>query len=74
MADNLNDRGAQDRSRININEAHELRYWTEKLGVSEAELRVAVAEVGVSAEEVRLHLGKAPRETGGGVKTRAHAG
>ena len=60
MADNLDIRGAQDRSRININESHEVQYWTQKLGVDEAELRIAVASVGVSAEEVRLHLGMAP--------------
>jgi hypothetical protein len=61
MADNLNNRGAGDRARININEPHEIRYWTDALQVSEAELRAAVASVGVSAEEVRLHLGMAPQ-------------
>ncbi|MDB5847301.1 MAG: hypothetical protein JWP29_1053 [Rhodoferax sp.] len=61
MADNLNLRGGADRSRININEPHEVRYWTDALHVSEAELRTAVASVGVSAEEVRLHLGMAPQ-------------
>ena len=38
MADNLQDRGAQDRARVNINEEHEVRYWTEKFGVSEEDL------------------------------------
>lgn len=56
MADDLSDRGAQDRSRINVNEAHELRYWTETLNVSEEQLRSAVSEVGVSAEAVRQFL------------------
>ena len=64
MADNLSNRGAADRARININEPHEIRYWTEALKVSEAELRAAVASVGVSAEEVRLHLGMAPQSAG----------
>ncbi|HYD11471.1 MAG TPA: DUF3606 domain-containing protein [Allosphingosinicella sp.] len=58
MADDLKDRGAQDRARININEEHEVRYWTEALGVNEQQLRAAVAEVGVSADEVRRLLGK----------------
>jgi hypothetical protein len=58
MADDLKDRGAQDRARINVNEEHELRYWTKALGVSEQELRDTVARVGVSAEKVRQALGK----------------
>jgi len=28
MADDTNNRGAQDRGRINVNEDHEIRYWT----------------------------------------------
>ena len=58
MADDLKDRGAQDRARINVNEAHEVRYWTEALNVSEAQLRAAVSAVGVSAEAVRQFLGR----------------
>ena len=58
MPDNLQDRGAQDRSRINVNEPHELRYWTSRLGVSEAALKQAVAEVGVSVDAVAKQLGK----------------
>lgn len=58
MADDLNQRGPQDRSRINVEESHELRYWTQTLGVSEAQLRDAVKAVGVSATRVREHLGK----------------
>ena len=58
MADDLSQRGAQDRSRINVEESHELRYWTQALGVSEEKLREAVKAVGVSADRVREHLGK----------------
>jgi len=57
MADDLALRGAADRTRIDVNEDHELRYWTHTLGVSEEELRKAVAAVGVSASAVREHLG-----------------
>jgi len=56
MADDLKDRGAQDRARINLNEEHEVRYWTEALNVSEAQLRTAVSAVGLSAEAVRRFL------------------
>jgi len=58
MTDNLSNRGPQDRARINVNESHEVRYWTQKLGVSEAQLREAVKTVGVSADAVTKHLGK----------------
>lgn len=56
MSDNLNNRGAQDRARINLSEAHEVRYWTDALSVSEEELRDLVGEVGDQAEKVRTAL------------------
>ena len=34
MADDKTNRGPQDRSRINMHEDYEVRYWTEALGVS----------------------------------------
>ena len=58
MADNLTDRGAQDRARINLSEDHEVRYWTEALNVTEAQLRTAVGAVGVGAEAVRKFLNR----------------
>ena len=58
MPDDLTQAGAQDRSRINIDEPHEVRYWTQRFDVSEDALRRAVAQVGVSAEAVARHLGK----------------
>lgn len=56
MSDNLNNRGAQDRARINLSEAHEVRYWTDALSVSEEELRDLVGRVGDQAEKVRTAL------------------
>lgn len=58
MSDDLKNRGPQDRSRINVNEDHELRYWSKELAVSEDQLRAAVKAVGVSVEAVKKHLGK----------------
>jgi len=52
MADDPSNRGQQDRQRINVNQEHEVRYWTEKLGCSADELRQIVAEVGPMAEAV----------------------
>jgi hypothetical protein len=56
MADDTSNRGAADRKRISLTEDYELRYWTEKLGISEARLREVVAEVGHMAEDVRRAL------------------
>ncbi|WP_313172674.1 DUF3606 domain-containing protein [Massilia oculi] len=58
MSDDLNKRGQQDRTRINMHEEHEVRYWTEALGVTRDELQRAVDQVGVSAAAVREHLGR----------------
>ncbi len=53
MADDLKNRGEQDRARINVNEEHEVRYWTKELGVDEEELKRLVAQHGSSADAVR---------------------
>jgi len=60
MADDLKNRGAQDRSRVNIHEDYEVQYWTKKWGVSKEQLAAAVQKAGVSAEAVAPQLGKAP--------------
>ena len=58
MADDLKNRGPADRSRVNVHEDHEVRYWTEKWGVSETQLVAAVRKVGVSADAVAQALRK----------------
>jgi hypothetical protein len=52
MADNPGIRGQPDRSRINVNQEHEVRYWTEKLGISADELKQIVDEVGPMTDAV----------------------
>jgi hypothetical protein len=59
MADDLKNRGAQDRARVNIHEDHEVAYWTKKWGISKEELAAAVKKAGVSADAVAKELGKA---------------
>lgn len=56
MADDKNVRGGQDRQRINTNQDYEVRDWAKKFGVSEDELKSAVAQVGNQAEAVERHL------------------
>ena len=50
---------AADRKRINVNEDYELRYWTEKFGVSAEDLKRAVERVGPMVDAVARALGKA---------------
>ena len=57
MADDLRNRGAQDRSRVKVHEDHEVRYWTKKWGVSKEQLAEAVKK-GVSAEAVAPNWGR----------------
>ena len=58
MVDDLRDRGPGDRRRVNIHEDYEVRYWTEKWGVSKERLAEAVRKAGVSAAAVARELGK----------------
>ena len=56
MADDKTNRGSQDRSRINLSEDYEVRYWTDKFGVSKVELAAAVREMGSSTDAVEKKL------------------
>ena len=58
MPDEIRDRSRQDQLRIDVNQPHEIRYWTQRLGCSEQELRAAVARAGVVADDVRVALGR----------------
>lgn len=58
MTDNRTLRGPADRSRINVHEDYEVKYWTHKFNVSAEQLRTAVHAVGVMAADVARHLGK----------------
>jgi len=57
MDDKAN-RGPRDGQRINLTEDHELRYWTEALGITAEKLRETVQRVGPMASNVREALGK----------------
>ena len=52
------DPDAQARSQVDLNDAKDVQYWTERLGVTEDVLRTAVERVGSSAEAVVKHLEK----------------
>ena len=56
--DHLTRRDTPDRSKINMHERWEVKYWTRELGVSHAELQKAVDKVGNSAAAVRKELAR----------------
>ena len=58
MSNNLQKAGSQDRSRVNVNDAWEVKHWTEALGVTKEKLEEAVKAVGRSVTAVKAHLGK----------------
>ncbi len=58
MADDKTIRGPQDRTRINLSEDFEVRYWTKKFGVTKEQLEAAVKTAGSSAGAVAHILGK----------------
>lgn len=57
MPEDRSKRGDVDRERISLTARHEVRYWTQALGCSEHDLRVAVQHVGDRAADVREALG-----------------
>jgi len=54
---NLTKKDQGDRSKINMHEAYQVKYWTHELGVPKEELQKAVDKVGNSAAAVRKELG-----------------
>jgi hypothetical protein len=58
MPDDLTKRGPADRSRINVNEPWEVKWWAQQLGVTPERLKDAVKQAGPMADKVRQHLGK----------------
>lgn len=56
MADSTANRGSPDRDRINMNQDHEVRYWSQKFGVSADELRKAVQAAGSMAKDVEAYI------------------
>lgn len=59
MSDNLSKTGKADDIRINIHQDHEVRYWSQTLGVPPERLKQVVREVGPMVRDVKRHLGVA---------------
>jgi len=56
MYQELTKHDLQDPARINVGQPHEVRYWTQELGVGADKLWAAVIAVGPSAEAVREYI------------------
>jgi hypothetical protein len=54
--DDLKNKGSPDRSKINMHEPYEVKYWTKELGVNRDQLQKLVDKVGNSAASVRKEL------------------
>ena len=58
MPDDLTRKRPEDPQKINVNQSWEVDYWTDKLNVSENELKKIVKKVGPSTDKVRKELEK----------------
>jgi hypothetical protein len=58
MPDDKSKKGPADRSRVNVHEDYERRYWCDKWRVTEQELRDCVQKAGVMAADVAKCLGR----------------
>jgi hypothetical protein len=56
MAKTSEDLGPRDDNTIESNQTAERRRWSEKLGVSAAELKAAIEAVGTNPEDVERYL------------------
>jgi hypothetical protein len=56
-ADNLSKRAPADRDLINIDEAHEVSYWTGALNVTKEQLVTAVRALAPWSKDVKKRLG-----------------
>jgi len=56
MPDNKQKVAPQDGARVNVNEDYEVKYWCNKFGCTEEQLKKAVESVGVSKDKVSEYL------------------
>ncbi len=54
--------GRRERSRIDVNEERECRYWAERLGVYPGELRAAVGAVGNDLDDLWRYIDELKHE------------
>jgi len=55
MADDKSKRGKPDRSRVNLSESYERRYWCKRIGCTPRELVMAVRLIEERGKDLRSH-------------------
>jgi hypothetical protein len=63
VADDPNKTWPQDAQRVNVHQDHELRYWSQKFGVSPEQLKRVVGRVGPMADDVERALSASKADT-----------
>jgi hypothetical protein len=58
MTDDLENVDARERTRIDVTDDWEVRFWCDHWNISPARLKQAIAKVGTSTEDVARELGK----------------
>ena len=58
MASDPRPYGPIDQACVSMSQPWEIKYWTERFGVSERELKDAVFTVGTALDDVQRYLGK----------------
>jgi hypothetical protein len=61
MSDDKTKVGGQDRQRVNVNEAYELRDWAKSMNTTPERIKEAVQAVGDRADKVREYIGEQAR-------------
>lgn len=56
MVDNLQRKGPEDPRTINLSQEWEVKYWSQKYGITEEQLREIVKQVGSSRSKVEFYL------------------
>jgi hypothetical protein len=58
MADDLENKGVEDRRTISLSEPWEVTYWTNLLGCTDEELKEAVEQMGNSSQVIKDYFFK----------------
>lgn len=73
MADDNTTTGDQDRTRINVDEHHQMRDWAKKFDTTPEQIKEAVLVVGDQAADVEMHLKGSHATTNADQEQRAEA-
>jgi hypothetical protein len=64
MTDDTSNRGGQDRARVSASEPHEVRYFAQKHGISEDQVRELISQHGNDRETLEQAVAQMRSTTG----------